>query len=275
MGKSFEMEIKVGSFVTIGIGLIMLAILILGGTNNFLTRQNTYYVHFQSVDGLITGTKVVLSGIQVGTIEDIDFDLKQKNIRLTLKVGKRYEEWIRKDTMAEILSQGVLGDKFISLSTGTRDTEMLEPKAEIPARPVKDLAMFLNKGDLLMVSLNSIAGSLDRLIKQFESKNRSETFFDGMSNTAKHLSVLSKRLSEELDHMKLKSAMNHLNSIFEKINNGTGTIGALVNDPSLYYDAKALLGGANRNRIVRNLVRKTIKESDEAGADKAAEKEKK
>lgn len=274
MGKLFEMELKVGSFVTIGIGLIMLAILVLGGTNNILTRQNTYYVHFPSVDGLITGAKVVLSGIQVGTIEDIEFDLKNKDVRLTIKVGKRFEEWIRKDTMAEILTQGVLGDKFISLSAGSQEIAILPPRSEIPNRPVKDLAQFLSKGDSLMVSLNSIAGSLDRLIKQFESKNRSETFFDGMSSTAKHLSVISKKLSEEIENIKFKSAMNHVNSIFEKINNGTGTIGALINDPSLYYDAKALLGGANRNRIVRNLVRKTIKESDEAGAEKSEEKKK-
>ena len=52
--------------------------------------------------------------------------------------------------------------------------------------------------------------------------------------------------------------------ILEKVNNGTGTLGALVNDPGLYEDARALVGGANRNRIVRNLVRKTAKDGEAA-----------
>ena len=52
-----------------------------------------------------------------------------------------------------------------------------------------------------------------------------------------------------------------MNQIFEKINNGTGTIGALVNDPGLYDEVKALFGGANRNRVIRNLVRQTVKGS--------------
>jgi phospholipid/cholesterol/gamma-HCH transport system substrate-binding protein len=48
--------------------------------------------------------------------------------------------------------------------------------------------------------------------------------------------------------------------ILDKVNNGAGTLGALVNDPGLYEDARALVGGANRNRIIRNLVRETAKD---------------
>jgi phospholipid/cholesterol/gamma-HCH transport system substrate-binding protein len=70
-------------------------------------------------------------------------------------------------------------------------------------------------------------------------------------------------VNRELDGMKLKASTEQLHSILEKVNNGTGTLGALVNDPGLYYDARALLGGANRNRIVRNLVRQTIKDAEE------------
>jgi phospholipid/cholesterol/gamma-HCH transport system substrate-binding protein len=57
--------------------------------------------------------------------------------------------------------------------------------------------------------------------------------------------------------------MKNLECITDKINNGTGTLGAMINDPGLYDNAKSLMGEANRNRIVRNLVRQTLKEADD------------
>jgi phospholipid/cholesterol/gamma-HCH transport system substrate-binding protein len=61
--------------------------------------------------------------------------------------------------------------------------------------------------------------------------------------------------------------MKNLNSILGKIDHGSGSLGALVNDPELYDAAKSLMGEANQNRIVRNLVRKSIKEADKEKAD--------
>jgi phospholipid/cholesterol/gamma-HCH transport system substrate-binding protein len=46
-----------------------------------------------------------------------------------------------------------------------------------------------------------------------------------------------------------------LNSILAKIDRGEGTLGMIVNDPTLYEDLKLLVGGANRSRLVRGMVR--------------------
>ncbi len=263
MAKHLQLEIKVGIFVALGVGLIMAAILLLGGANSFFSKNNHYNVHFPSVEGLLSGAKVVLGGLQVGTVHSVDFDPQLKNVKVTLDVGKKYEEWIRKDSTAEILTQGVLGDKYISIAQGMPESPILPSQSEIPNKPSANLAQFINKGDQLMISLNSIATSLDHLLKSFESEHRSEVFFSGMATTARNLANASQKLNAELDHLRLKSVTANLNSVLEKVNNGTGTLGALVNDPGLYYDLKSLLGGANRNRVIRNLVRKTIKNSDE------------
>ena len=46
-----------------------------------------------------------------------------------------------------------------------------------------------------------------------------------------------------------------LNSILSKIDRGEGTLGLLVNDPTLYEDIKLLVGGANRSAVVRGMIR--------------------
>jgi len=50
-------------------------------------------------------------------------------------------------------------------------------------------------------------------------------------------------------------AASRLNSVLEKIDGGTGTLGLLVNDPTLYGDMKNLVGGAERSLVVRSLIR--------------------
>jgi phospholipid/cholesterol/gamma-HCH transport system substrate-binding protein len=54
-----------------------------------------------------------------------------------------------------------------------------------------------------------------------------------------------------------------LNSILAKIDRGEGTIGLLLNDPTLYEDLKLLVGGARRSAVVRTMVRLSTDSGDE------------
>ncbi|MBI3535935.1 MAG: hypothetical protein HY072_10680 [Deltaproteobacteria bacterium] len=105
---------------------------------------------------------------------------------------------------------------------------------------------------------------MEKLLKTFETENRGEIIVSQLALTSKNLGSASQKIAQEMEHVQLKNIFKNLNAILDKINNGTGTLGALVNDPGLYYDMKTLLGGANRNRVVRNLVRKTIKDKEES-----------
>lgn len=55
--------------------------------------------------------------------------------------------------------------------------------------------------------------------------------------------------------MQFLAAGGRLNSILEKIDRGEGTLGLLLNDPTLYEEVKQLVGGANRSTVVRSLIR--------------------
>lgn len=262
MRKQLEIEIKVGIFVVFGLALIMAAILVLGSAENLLSRKDRFHSHFSAVDGLITGSKVMLGGIQVGTIDNIAMDMERRQIRVDFSVNRDSSRWIRSDSVVQIETQGVLGDKYLSINPGSLDQPVTAVGSEVPNRPAKGITQFLSKGDQLLVNINSLVSSLDRILKSFEAKGRNEIFFEGMAQTSRNLSSASAKLDHELDDLKLKQVTRKLDSILEKINNGTGTLGALVNDPGLYDDAKKLVGETNRNRILRNLVRKTLKDAD-------------
>lgn len=262
MRRRIEIEAKVGIFVTIGVVLLMLATLILGNAQNLLTPKNRYTVHLKTVDGLILGAKVVLGGLNVGSVEAMKLDPELKQVKVIIAVARESAQWIREDSTVELATQGLLGDKFISISSGSPERAILPEESDIPVKAVTNLSQFIDKGDQLMISLNSIAQNLEHLLKTFEAGNRSEMFFQGIATTAKNFSMASEKLNRSLDEMHFGEIIKKTDRILDKINSGTGTFGALLNDSSLYDDAKALVGGANRNRVMKNLIRQTIKDSE-------------
>ena len=269
MRKGWDIELKVGFFIAVGLAFILTSIIVLGGTESLFTRKNRYTSHFVNVEGLIGGAKVVMGGVQIGTVESIRFDDAKRDVAVNIEVTRNLADWIRADSYIEIVTQGVLGDKYVSISQGGPDQAPLAPGSEVPNRSSGGLTQFLSKSDQLLVSLQSMARSMDNVVKGFEHNHRSEIFFDGMSKSAKNLAEITEKLNKELNELHIGRVTKNLNSILEKVNNGTGTLGALVNDPGLYDDAKALMGGANRSRVMRNLVRQSIKRSEESEAQEA------
>lgn len=249
-------DFKVGIFVTIGVAFSMVTILVLGGAENAFTRKTMYRTHFSSANGLIPGAKVVLSGLPVGTVREVEYDAATKTIAIELSVQTKYAPYVTQGSNVEIMTQGVLGDKFLAINPGADATPLAEG-SEIEPLPVKDVTAFFSKSDTLMVNLNQTVESLNRIMASLEKGNRIDTI-------ASNLASASKGLAEVAGGKGLTRTSKSLADILEKIDSGTGTLGALVNDPGLYEDARALVGGANRNRIVRNLVRKTAKDGKDA-----------
>ena len=61
---------------------------------------------------------------------------------------------------------------------------------------------------------------------------------------------------------KLQQAMISLANVLEKIDKGQGTLGQLVNDPSLHQSLKSFLGGSPRNKYMKDMIRETIQQSE-------------
>lgn len=72
--------------------------------------------------------------------------------------------------------------------------------------------------------------------------------------------------------MQAVAAGARLNGILEKVDRGEGTLGLLVNDPSVYEALQQLLGGARRSFVLRSMVRLAVDEDDEAPKPTGARK---
>ncbi len=263
MIKHAAIEVKVGLFIFFGVTLLLAALLVLG-KNSLFSGNKQFHVHLNSADGLAPGGRVTLGGVSVGTIERLRLDVKNRNSVITIAIDPESSFWIRQDSTIQVATQGILGDKYLEINMGTADSPAIASGGEIPLKESKDLSLFLNKGDQLLISLNHIATNLEHVVKSFESEHRSETLFRGLAQTAQNFSELTSHLNKEVAQLPLKKITTQLTEILEKVNNGNGTVGELLNDPSLYDQITALVGGANRNRIVRNLIRQTLSQAKPA-----------
>lgn len=100
-----------------------------------------------------------------------------------------------------------------------------------------------------------------------ESIDRSLATLEGiLDEVAEGDGVLHSLIYDELTEqdvvLEALEAGSRLNSILAKIDRGEGTVGLLLNDPTLYEDLKQLVGGAQRSAVVRTLIRLST-DSDE------------
>jgi phospholipid/cholesterol/gamma-HCH transport system substrate-binding protein len=270
--KARENELKVGVFVSVGLALILTAILTLGAADSLFVRHASYYALYSSAEGLIPGAKVMLNGLNAGAVEQVAIDPEAGGIRVKLVIDAKYSKWIREDSVAEIATQGVLGDRFVALSVGNSEKKEIPAGGTLRSAPLQDLSTTFGNATDLFRKVNRLTESIERILRSFEANGRSETFFQNLAVSSRNLNQVSEKLNRELDQIRLKSAVGHLNSILKKIDEGNGTLGSLVNDPQLYQDVRSLVGGTNRNRIMRNLVRKTIQEAEEESANAGRKK---
>jgi len=125
-----SIEIIVGAFILAGIlSVAILAVRVSGF--NVGSDVSTYQVaaRFENVGGLVVRSKVSISGVVVGRVVDISFDLETFTALVVMEIDAAVSQ-ISTDTTAAILTDGLLGGKYIGLSLGAEE-EFLVDGSEI------------------------------------------------------------------------------------------------------------------------------------------------
>jgi phospholipid/cholesterol/gamma-HCH transport system substrate-binding protein len=117
------LDFWVGIFVLIGIGAIVFLALRVGNLTS-LTTTPSYRLEarFDNIGGLKLRAPVKAAGVAVGRVDRISLDPKTYEAVVTIRIDKGFE--FTKDTIASILTSGLLGEVYIGLSSGG-DPKML------------------------------------------------------------------------------------------------------------------------------------------------------
>lgn len=300
MQRSIINEFRVGIFVAAGLALAMLIIFMLGSESRLFQRQYTIYSNFEDISGLRAGAPVQLAGIKVGYVDGIRIpsDLEQKTITVVMRINKEYMERIRADSTASIETQGLLGDKFIFLTMGSEAQPVIPDKGVVPSKVTTSIFALGDKAGEIMDNISEASKTINEMLQSIQGKKgesdikailtsikntmheiekgkglvhalifdpKGEKIVDDLARTFDAIGNIATEADEEgasgiLDNLRHASA--DLRSILGSVKRGEGTLGKLITDPALYNDLRALFGRANRNVLLRSVVRSTIEENE-------------
>lgn len=290
-------EFRVGIFVTAGLALAMMIVFMIGGQHRLFERYYTLYANFKSISGLRIGATVQLAGLKVGFVDKIRLsdDPELKEITVTMKVENSYRDRIRADSTATVETQGLLGDKYIYISMGSEAQAVIPNKGIILSKETTSIFSLAEKAGSIMEEIGKAADSIGEMLGSIKGKNGESDIKASLASIRRSLEQMEKgkgllhallydpkgeviisSISDALANVhtaegdlkkgsmiaNLRIASADLREIVGSIKRGEGTLGKLVNDPAVYDDLRALFGRANRNKLLRAVIRSTINEND-------------
>ena len=140
-----RLEFAVGAFLLLALGS-MLVLAIASTNGKFGLGGDTYALkaRFTNLGPLRPMAPVKIGGVTIGRVSDITLDPKKLDAVVTLDIDKRYDT-LSADTSAGILTNGLLGESYVSLQPGG-DLESLKPGEEIAfTTPAVDLIQMVGK----------------------------------------------------------------------------------------------------------------------------------
>jgi phospholipid/cholesterol/gamma-HCH transport system substrate-binding protein len=261
-------EIKVGIFVVVILLLFGVCVFVIGSHQKYFQRQYTLWASFSNIQGLIVGAPVSLAGLTVGRVNAIIFpeDPREKTIKVELKIKKGVQKRIREDSIASIQTMGLLGDKYVEISIGSPEKNILQDGDYIESAHPFDLLAYASKLEEAIDVINTILIDVREISGQVRGGKgllHAILYDPAGGKLVNNLSVASGSLDDLMKD--LSSAAKSADNIVKKVERGEGTLGGIVNDPTVYEDLKVILGGAKRSTIIKALVRYTINKKKKEG----------
>ena len=119
--QSLKIEVLVGVFLLLSLLCLgFLAVKVSGFSLGKSNDRYLLYAHFEQVGGLAVRSKIAISGVEIGQVLAIEYDQKTMNAKVTLEIDSSISN-IPSDSTASILTEGLLGSKYISISLGAED----------------------------------------------------------------------------------------------------------------------------------------------------------
>lgn len=112
--------VRLGVFVFIGFVLIVTAVFLIGNKESMFSKTFIIKAYFPSIEGLRNGAPVRLSGIDVGSVKEIKIvNDTRGQVMVVMKLGSDIRPYIKEDAIATIETEGLVGNKVITLQMGS------------------------------------------------------------------------------------------------------------------------------------------------------------
>jgi len=125
MKKETGNKMRLGIFISVGLLILVAGIYLIGNKQQLFS--NTFRISgiFKDINGLQIGNNVRLSGINVGVIGNIEI-IADTAVRVDMVIEDKVRKFIKKDSQANIGSDGLMGSKMLTIIPGTSGKKVIQ-----------------------------------------------------------------------------------------------------------------------------------------------------
>ena len=235
MNKEISRNIRLGLFVIAGIVLLIFGLYSIGSNKNMFTKSFTLESYFYDVNGLSVGNNVRYSGIDVGTVQKIEI-INDSSVRVVMIIEEKLKGFIRKNSIASIGTDGLMGNKLVNISAGTSNASMVENNDRIASLKAVNTDEMLRTLDMTNSNIALISANLKDITQNvYQSRG---TLYTVLMDTALARSVSQSIRNIEGISLNLKQTSVQLASLVSDVSGGKGPLGVMLKDTALSGDLK-------------------------------------
>jgi phospholipid/cholesterol/gamma-HCH transport system substrate-binding protein len=213
-------NVKLGGLIIAGLFLLFAGLVYIGRQQNLFSDVYYLNAYFNDVRGLQEGNNVRYSGIDVGTVNDIAI-ISDTLVKVRFSVREEVAKFIKKDSHAEIGTEGLMGNKILIVYPGTPQAEKVKENGEVPVNPTVDFDDLMKEIGGATNKLRNITSNIDRITTKLNTGY-------GLLGKLLNDTVMPKQV-DLISDQTLEASQN-LNAITQKINRGEGDLGKFLND---------------------------------------------
>lgn len=224
-------RVKVGIFVSIGTALLIVTMYLIGDKQNLFGSTFSVSANFHNVNGLMVGNNVRFLGINVGTIQSVDIS-NDSTIKVGMTIEDDIKKFIKKNTLASVGTDGLMGNKLINLNFVQEESLPIEEGDVLGSlRPIET--------DEMLRTLNRTNEEISVIVKNLKhitlKVNSPNTLWSILMDTIVAENVKTAVVNLKLTTNRTAVITGDLSMIVKDIKAGNGTVGALLTDTSFAH----------------------------------------
>ncbi len=248
------LKLRVGVFVLLALATFLGLIYALGARARLFESRYTVHADFTEVGGLVEGATVRLAGVQIGRVTAVTLPGQPGGkVRVDLTIARRFSDRIRKNSVARIETQGLLGDKIVEITVGDTTAPPLAPGEVLVSRDPADFSRIISAG---AETAKNVAELATALRETADKVNQSKIIENAAATVGKLGNVVDQvehgrgwahtlLYEEPVALRRVNDLIATTQTLIDRVEKGQGAVGVLVS-PEGTASAKRFVAAMDR-----------------------------
>ena len=216
---------KVGIMVTI-VTAILVVMTIKTGNFNFAQEGYEVKVVFNNISGVNLNSPVMFNGFEMGVVNDINILDKYDKIKMELTLNLDSKARLRKGSKAVVKNLGLMGEKYISLTSGQKEAPYLAPGSIIIGDEPPDFQSLIGEAKEITSELKQLVHEVNERLNV--NKGRIDEILVHVNAAASNISSVAANVDE-----RLKVNQSDIDSTMKNLKGASGNLEELSYDLKL------------------------------------------